>query len=510
MTRFQCAVACLCVASLALPAAGQRSAAASSQHLPTFVTQLGATHFPGGEAALEDEATAIVALPSGAVIVLGETYGSLGEPHAGPSDGTDVFLARFGPAGDPEWIRQIGATTAARIPALHGDPAGPGGDASSSERAAGLAVASDGSIYVAGTTYGSLGETNGGLYSDVFLAKFDEHGSLQWLRQLGAETAATFASPKGGSIDTSDYERAGSIVVDPSGDVYLAGETGGSLADINWDASDVFLARFSDSGRLRWVRQMGWMSSARVGFDTQGFDFAPKLALHPSGSIVLVCSSEFWDFGVPVGIDILNSTTMLTFDAQGVPLASRSLLTDEEGAGDLAIDPRSGAIYLAGGTTNELSEPNGGHDAFVARFDLDLELVWARQIGVTTANDLGLIEIKRVESVVGCCIDSAGDIVVAGSTTGSLNEPNAGPHRNDVFTAKFRSTDGEVLRVSQIGATTSALHGLGAKMQDWVQGVCLAPDDTIAVAGYTTGNLGGPQGGARDVFVMRLAPDGSL
>ena len=77
-------------------------------------------------------------------------------------------------------------------------------------------------IYCAGSTYGALGEANGGQY-DAFVMKLDSSGSIQWVTQLG-ETTKGFV---GG--DNSHSDSCNSIAVDSSDNVYCTGSTSGSF-----------------------------------------------------------------------------------------------------------------------------------------------------------------------------------------------------------------------------------------------------------------------------------------
>ncbi len=517
------ALSVLLLVSPASPAEGQRSPAIEAQPLPTYVTQLGKTHFPAGEASLSEMANAVVALRSGAVVVAGRTYGSLGETHAGSSNDPDAFVARLDPLGNLEWIRQIGAITGPTIPAINGDPAGPGGDSSGWDEATDLALAPDGSIYVAGYTASDLGETND--RGDTFLAKFDAQGSLQWLRQLGVETKAAFVQPGGSPLDTNNGSKGSSILVHPSGDVFVAGSTGHDLAELNGTgpadgfAGDVFLARFTADGRLRWVRQMGAVSSGSVGFDSIAAEYDPQIALHPSGAIVLAATSVL-EFFVGSVYHVTRSCSLFTFDAQGTPLGSLSVPgTSTEGVRGLAIDPRSGRIFLTGWTEGNLAEPKGGvADAFVASFELDLDILWIRQIGKTTAANHAL-DVSGREHGCALGLDRNGHLILAGETYGSLVEHNTGAgQHSDVFIATLRAADGEVLGLSQIGYTAGVDNGLETYGKEAVQGMAFGPGGAIVVAGYTTGDFAEPNAGVPDVFglgvldvfVMRLTPDGKL
>jgi hypothetical protein len=78
---------------------------------------------------------------------------------------------------------------------------------SSSESALALTTGSDGAIYMAGETYGSLdGQTFSGNI-DAFLTKFDANGNKAWTRLLG----------------TSYEDRAYGLTTGTDGAIYMVG-----------------------------------------------------------------------------------------------------------------------------------------------------------------------------------------------------------------------------------------------------------------------------------------------
>ena len=94
----------------------------------------------------------------------------------------------------------------------------------------------------------------------IFLMKFDSSGSWQWTVQRGGSS--------------SDYARA--LKVDPSGNVFLAGDTLSSLdGNPNAGLSDVFLMKFDSSGSWQWTVQRGGSS----------LDYARALKVDPSGNL---------------------------------------------------------------------------------------------------------------------------------------------------------------------------------------------------------------------------------
>ena len=117
-------------------------------------------------------------------------FGSTTLINAGSSD---LFLAKYDPSGNALWANSNGGSV--------------------SDGANSVAVDASGIIYVAGyfsssnITFGSTTLYNSGMFSDIFVVQYDVFGNAVW-----ATTAA------GGTRDAIN-----SIVVDASGDVYVAG-----------------------------------------------------------------------------------------------------------------------------------------------------------------------------------------------------------------------------------------------------------------------------------------------
>jgi hypothetical protein len=96
-----------------------------------------------------------------------------------------------------------------------------------------VAVDASGNVYVAGFTAGGLdGNTNAGDL-DFFLVKYSPAGERLWTRQFG----------------TARLDIANGVAVNASGNVYLAGRTGGGLdGNQNAGASDLFLVKYNQAG----------------------------------------------------------------------------------------------------------------------------------------------------------------------------------------------------------------------------------------------------------------------
>ena len=165
---------------------------------------------------VSDGIMALAPAPEGGVYAAGYTEGSLasGVANAG---GPDAFVIRFKSDGTQAWARQFGT------------------DGSDIVYAA--VPASDGGVYLAGTTYGTLVAEEVGGWADAFLARYDANGNQIWIHQLG----------------TSGTEEGLSLAVAADGTVFLAGTTDAELVEgkhLGTYNRDAFIAVYSSDGAL--------------------------------------------------------------------------------------------------------------------------------------------------------------------------------------------------------------------------------------------------------------------
>ncbi len=223
---------------------------------------------------------------------------------------TDAFLAKLDSNGRATWALTAGG----------------GGE----DFAAGVALDASGNPHLAGSFSGnawfgrnylsSLGE------SDIFVAKFDKSGVLQWARSGGGRGSdfcgAVAVDRTGAVVVVGDFERtaamggqlltslggadifvarytadgqpswaqraggagmdsAYSVAVDAAGNIHVGGEFeaksgfGEAAALMSFGESDIFVAKYASTGAMNWVKKFGG-----VGYDTSG-----ALALDGSGAV---------------------------------------------------------------------------------------------------------------------------------------------------------------------------------------------------------------------------------
>lgn len=205
-----------------------------------------------------DSATGVACDTVGNIFVTGTFLSSLatfGSSTFSNRGNADMFLVKLEPSGALQWARQAG---------------GAGEDTVS-----GVALAADGSAYVAGATGGaaSFSGTNvaslAGAFTDSFVAKYGGNGSLTWVRQFGGPGISA----------------ARGVAVDAAGVVHLTGYFSGaavfganSLNGIT-GSYDAFLARLDAAGTVVFAQQAG-------GEDLSG-DFGLAVGVDGTGNSVV-------------------------------------------------------------------------------------------------------------------------------------------------------------------------------------------------------------------------------
>ncbi len=160
--------------------------------------------------------------PSGNVYVVGYTNGGL---DGNTLTGTyDCFVTMYDSSGNKVRTKQLGVSGKYTV-------------------ARGVAVDSSGNVYVVGSTTGGLdGNTLTGTY-DLFVTMYDSSGNKVRTKQLGV---------------SGKYTVANGVAVDPSGNVYVVGSTTGGLeGNTLTGTTDFFVTKYDSSGNKVRTKQLG-------------------------------------------------------------------------------------------------------------------------------------------------------------------------------------------------------------------------------------------------------------
>ncbi|WP_428662095.1 SBBP repeat-containing protein [Runella sp.] len=170
-------------------------------------------------------------------------FGSTSKTSAG---GYDIFVAKYNNSGSLQWVQTAGGT--------------------GSDVGYGIAVDGSGNVYITGyffgtATFGSTSKTSAGI-SDIFVAKYNTGGTLQWVQTAGGTST----------------ELGYGIAVDGSGNVYITGNfqgtaTFGSTLKTSAGGSDIFVAKYNTNGIFQWVQTAGGTNEdygQKIDSDTNG------------------------------------------------------------------------------------------------------------------------------------------------------------------------------------------------------------------------------------------------
>ncbi len=164
-------------------------------------------------------------------------------PLGGPN--SDLYLAKYTPAGIPQWVTS--ATSNYMIYGL-----GLGVDSYANVVVTGSFGHHNlsGEAYFDGDTLRSFGGR------DIFLAKYSAKGELLWVRQAGSE------------VSENGYDMSTSLAVDLDDNIVIAGRFIGEAVFQNdtlhtYGGQDIFVAKYDREGQLLWAGNAGGKGGRR-------------------------------------------------------------------------------------------------------------------------------------------------------------------------------------------------------------------------------------------------------
>ena len=249
-------------------------------------------------------------------------YGGSNAGRVGPwgttltsAGAADIFVVKYDSDGNLIWAQSAGGV---------GDDGG-----------SGIATDAMGQVVMTGsfaenaTFAGTTLTGEGGL--DVFTAKYDAGGDLLWARSAGGR----------------DYDYGVDIAIDPSGNVFVAGDYWitaifGTVTLTSRGLDDIFVAKYDAAGNFLWARSAGGVLAD---------DGSSGLATDPAGNVLMtgLFQGTIW-FG-ETALASLGSFDIIVakYGSAGDLLWARSAGgPDGDFGGSIATDP-SGSLVVSGG-----------------------------------------------------------------------------------------------------------------------------------------------------------------
>jgi len=320
---------------------------------------------------------------------------------------------------------------------------------------------------------------------------------------LQSQTLLTETTWGGAGSDVAEGVASGA-----DGSSYVAGITDSFTSDPFGNPSPkIFIVKFAPDGSLNWQRIWNGTTIRGLG--------RPDVAVSADGSIYVTGVTAYNQ----------NDAVLLKFDANGTLVWERAwggAASDEALSVATASD---GSVYIAG-TAESFGPSSSG--LFVVKFDSAGNLVWQRisdgaagnavvvasdgsvyAAGTTPRNEIGnfdivVLKITATGSLLWQRTYSAGDVVdprgrMAAGSDGSIVIAGA------IQTVSNHAADiaALIVKLTSDGALVFDKQFDG-KNTETGEGVTVASDDTIYVAGTTT-TFGA---GFQDAFVLHLQPTG--
>lgn len=376
---------------------------------------------------------------------------SFGSNSISSSGGTDIFLVKTNSQGVYQWAVKAGGSGADR----------------------GLSIEVDGSgnSYITGyftgtASFGSSTVTSEGL-TDVFIAKYNSSGALQWVVGAGG----------------SESDQGSGIDVDNSGNAVVTGEfrdtaSFGSTDLVSAGGTDVFITKVSSSGSFTWTEHGTGVNSQR------GID----VACDNSGNIY-----GTGQFSGNITFDVAHTNTMFNavfivkYNSSGAEQWFRVIGAGGSNIGNAITCDGSGNTYITGdftgtttffGSTNVTLTGNYDNHIFVAKYNSNGALQWTQ--ASSSKSDLTSRSIA---------IDGNGNSYICGHFKCRLEDYSdqygSGIFNTigywDVFVAKFTSS----------GSWSYSRHA-GGRSNDYAFGVDVNSSGNIHYTGSFTGTFNVP------------------
>jgi len=328
------------------------------------------------------------------------------------------------------------------------------------------AVAPNGAVYASGTYNAPLnigGTTlpnSGG--QDFLLVKTTPGGALDWAVSGGSfldeESAGLAAHSQGGVVCAGAF--------------WFTAQFGNLQLQAAQNPKAIFLIRYNSAGQPQWGKVLDGASLKAAG----------DLAVAPDGSIYL--TGYFQGqlvFGTDTTLAAHGNTDffLAKFTATGQLIWALNCGGQEETRGvALAVDPTTGDVVASGFYDKQaqfgeqiLVANTSDRDVFVARFNANGQVLWARRAG-------GVHD----DNVSDLAIDATGHIYLTGSFIGVINLAE-----NFSIQSLNGIPDFYLLRYAPDGTPLLA-RSMGGALQEQATGIAIH-GESITVCGYFEGSM---------------------
>lgn len=338
----------------------------------------------------------------------------------------------------------------------------------------------EGNVYLSGLTELSVDFGNGSDLFGVFLSKFSAEGALLW--------------STGYSDPNSEYDIPGGASVDSTKAVIVLGAS---------ECASTCVPPYATT----WVRKytadgsFAWMTSFAEG--GAGSRLPSDVVLDPFDNAIVTggfSGKENFNKGGDVNSAGSSDAFIVKLDSSGGTVWAGHFGDDADQSGVALATDKSGNVYWLGrfagniqfGAAAPLLMSAGDDDLFLVKFSSAKVLLWSKSLSGSGKQTAG-----------GLAVDADGNVVVTGSTAGSI----------DFGGGAVPALGGEAAFVAKLDTDGVPIWNrvFGDGIKQFGRGVAIGVDGGPFLVGNMQGtmNVGGQQltsQGGYDVFVARLAP----
>ena len=303
------------------------------------------------------------------------------------------------------------------------------------------------------------------------------------------------------------YDYGYGVVTDNSGNVYVAGKFEYNAVFGSYTANcqgnhDAYIAKYDNAGTIKWLRTAGGPAGDYAwGITTNGSSF-----FYISGEIEGTSPVIFQGSNITLTGKGDNDVFIAKYDMDGnlIWAKNEGVVTSEKSLG-LTHDS-NGNVYICGYFTDNTNFNNtpitgfGGRDIFIAKYDPNGNFLWMQKAGGT-----GRDEAKNIKC------DNSGNVYVCGMFTGNASfgsgSVSSADSYQDSYVAKLSASDG----------TWQWVKKGNAILDDVAWSLAVDNGGSVYVTGefnsfisFESSTQGIPTTGATNVYVAKLDGSGNV
>ncbi len=258
------------------------------------------------------------------------------------------------------------------------------------------------------------------------------------------------------------------ICTDSSGNIYITGNfsspttffAGTTITNNGTNTNDVFLAKFTPSGSLVWVKSFGG----------PGNDYGYALAIDVNDNVYM--SGLFTS--ASISFDAFTLTTaapramyIVKFDSDGNAIWCKSCDGTGGAQPNTVTTGPDGSVYVGGNfsegsinfgaTTLTRTSPNGTN-LYLVKYDASGNVLWAKNAGGTVLNNSA--HCADIETDGNNNVFITGNFLAPQMSFGSVIVPNHTPAKSEIYLAKFNTAGNEVWAINAGGDFDDIARGM--------------------------------------------------